>query len=71
MSANSVQPDQLAVTYEKAAELLSVSPRTVWSLVASNELRAVRIGRRCVRIPKAEIERFLAEHTGASRRQVA
>jgi excisionase family DNA binding protein len=55
--------DRLALTYREASDALGVSERTVWSLVASKQLRAARIGR-CVRIPRAELERFLSERAG-------
>jgi len=53
-------PEPLALTYEQAADLLGVSARTVWTLVDTGHLRAVRISRRLVRIPRIEVERFLA-----------
>ena len=58
--------DRLAYTYEEAAQLLGVSPRTAWGLCSEGKLRAVRVGKRSVRIPRAEIERFLSAATLAS-----
>jgi len=51
----------LALTDEQVAGLLNVSPRTVWSLVDTGKLKAVRIARRLVRIPRAEVEAYLAK----------
>jgi len=50
----------LAFSYEQTAKKLNCSPRTVFTMVANGQLRAIRLGRRLVRIPLAEIERFLA-----------
>ena len=53
------------VTYRQAAELLGVCERSVWKLVKENELKPVRIGR-SVRIPLAEIERFIEVQSAAA-----
>ena len=55
---------RLAFTYAEAAELIGCSPRTIWQLVADGELHAARIGR-LVRIPRGELERYLAERSAA------
>jgi excisionase family DNA binding protein len=52
-------PPVLTLTYREAAESLQVSSRSVWSLVKSGELIAVRIGR-SVRIPLTELHAYLA-----------
>ena len=52
----------LAVTYLEASKRLRVSERTIWQLVRDGKLKAFRIGR-SVRIPSAEIERFVVEQT--------
>ena len=44
---------------KEAARKLSVSPRTIWRMIADGQLIAVRI-RRCTRLRKAEIESCLA-----------
>jgi excisionase family DNA binding protein len=66
MSTTLARPaaEPLALTYAAAGELLGVSARTVFSLVARGELRAARFGR-SVRIRRAELERFLAEREAA------
>jgi excisionase family DNA binding protein len=51
--------EAMAISYRDAARRLSVCERTVWGLVRDGHLQAVRIGR-SVRIPVAELERFVA-----------
>ena len=51
-------PRPLAVG--EVAELLSVSPDTVRREVSRGQLRALRIGRRLLRIEPAEVARYLA-----------
>lgn len=51
-------PQRLAVTYLEAAEMLGLCERTVWQLVKDGKLKACRTGR-AVRIPVAELERYL------------
>lgn len=53
---------QLAVTYRDAGHKVGVCERTIWNLVKNRELKAIRIGR-SVRIPIAELERFIADQT--------
>jgi excisionase family DNA binding protein len=55
--------EALAVSIPEAARRLGVSARTVATLVARNELRSLRIGRRRV-IPTRVLEEFLnRDHT--------
>lgn len=56
---------RLAVTYLEAGQMLGVCERIVWQLVKDGELKAVRFGR-AVRIPVAELERFVREQSGAT-----
>ena len=51
------------LTYLQAAKLLGVSDRTVWSLVARDELPAVRFGR-SVRIDPADLRAFVQRAKG-------
>lgn len=53
---------KLLLTYGEAGELLGLSGRTVWTLVATGQLRACRIGR-SVRIPLVELEQYIARQT--------
>jgi excisionase family DNA binding protein len=48
------------VTVDELAALLRLHHRTIRKLIASGELRVVRIGR-AVRIREDEVERFLTE----------
>lgn len=53
-----MQMDKLAVNRFEAARLLSVSLRTLDSLLARGELRGRRVGRRII-FPLEELQRFL------------
>ena len=57
-----VKDEPLAINYRDAARRLSVCERTVWGLVRDGHLQVVRIGR-SVRIPVAELERFVTGST--------
>jgi excisionase family DNA binding protein len=46
------------LTIIECAEELKISERTLRDLLASGEIRAVRLGTRIVRIPRAEIDRL-------------
>ena len=52
--------DDEILTIEDAAKLLRVSPATVWRLVRSGALPAVRVGRKAVRIRRAELASIIA-----------
>ena len=62
MKVTADQQRTLATTYRGAARELEVCERVVWQLVKTGKLKAIRIGR-SVRIPRAELERFIAERT--------
>ena len=53
--------ERLAYSMREAAQALGICERSVWQLVKDQKLRATRIGRRSVRIPVAELERFIAD----------
>ena len=61
---NSAQEDDYLTVSEIAARL-KVNPQTVRNWITRNELRAVRVGARRVRILRADLDRFLAA-TGAT-----
>ena len=48
------------VTRFELAQLLKVSVRTVDRMIADGEIRVVRVHGKTVRIPKAEVERYLS-----------
>ncbi|NQV22936.1 MAG: helix-turn-helix domain-containing protein [Rhodopirellula sp.] len=56
--------NKLAVTYREAADSIGVCERTIWGLVRAGQLRAFRVGK-SVRIPVAELERFVSETTAS------
>jgi excisionase family DNA binding protein len=58
----------LAVDVREAARQLSLSPRTVASLVARRELRSRKVGRRRI-IPVAALEAFIIGRTGGIARR--
>jgi excisionase family DNA binding protein len=49
--------DQILYSVEQAARVLGLSPRLLWTFVASNELKTRRIGTR-VLIHRRELEKF-------------
>lgn len=50
---------KLAYKPAEAAELLSISERSLWSLMNEGRITPIKIGR-SVRYPHAELERFLS-----------
>jgi excisionase family DNA binding protein len=57
-SCKEMQSEKLAVSRFEAARLLSISLRTLDSLLARGELRGRRVGRRII-FPIEELQRFL------------
>lgn len=53
------------LTVSEVADMLGVSTMTVYRLVASGEIPAVRIGR-CVRIPRVEAEKRVIPQSASS-----
>jgi excisionase family DNA binding protein len=53
-----IQTERLAVDIREAAQMLSVSPRTIQNYIAAKLLPARKIGRRTV-IPIRALENFL------------
>jgi excisionase family DNA binding protein len=45
-----------SLSVRQVAERLSISPRTVWNLIARGQLRKIRLGCRLVRIPLEDVE---------------
>ena len=54
------------VRIPEAAELLSISPKTLWAYVAARKVDTVRIGR-SVRIPMRAIEELIEAGTTPAR----
>ena len=46
---NTIQPTPQFLTVKQVAARLSLSQRTVWSLATQGKIRALRLGKKCVR----------------------
>ena len=57
-------PETAAITVKDAAAKLSVSPRTIWRMIADGQLRAVRF-RRCTRVLANDVAKFLGNSVQA------
>jgi excisionase family DNA binding protein len=58
----SLSQERYAFSVKEVAGFLSVSSRTIWTLVKNGELPSFRIGTRCL-IEKAAIEKFIQART--------
>ena len=58
MATVTVRNPDLFLTIVEAADELKISERSLRSLIAAGEIRARRLGKRIVRIPRNEIERL-------------
>ena len=71
MSDASPQPatplPPVLLSRRQAAAYLSISPRTLWSLTASDQIRSVVIGSRMVRYAVADLDAFVASCRGGGR----
>lgn len=54
-------PDLQLLTASEAAQLLKVSPKTVYVMIEREEIATVRFGR-SVRIRKEDLENFINSH---------
>lgn len=50
------------VKVPQAAEMLAMSPKTIWQWIGERRIEVVRLGR-AVRVPISEIERLMEEGT--------
>lgn len=62
------RPAQHLLTETDAAEVLSVSPRTLWGLAAAGEIPFVRIGR-LKRYARPDLDDFIARHRTQKKRR--
>lgn len=62
--------DPELLTYEQAAERLTVSPRTVQSLVYQRKLLSVKVGG-ARRVPASAVDEFIAAGIAAARRAIS
>ena len=53
----------VALRVEELMPILGIGRNTAYELVRSGKLRSIRVGRQ-IRIPKAEVLRFLNTHAG-------
>ena len=51
----------LLVRPPQAAEILAISPRSLWSMTASGEIPHIRLGR-SVRYPLADLQEWIERH---------
>jgi excisionase family DNA binding protein len=61
--ADSSSPESHLLSAKAAAAALAISPRKLWALTASGELRCVRIGR-CVRFDPPDLAEFIERSKG-------
>ena len=59
MPDNSPTTPKLLLTADETARALAISPRTLWSLTKSGQLRSVRIGKKSVRYCVSDLEKFI------------
>ena len=55
--------ERILVKKQEAADRIQVSLRTLEKLIASEQIKTVRIAEKCVRIPVGELKRFAEENT--------
>jgi len=53
------QPERLAFTKTEFAALFGISLPTVERMIQKGDLHTIRVGQRCILIPKIEVERVL------------
>jgi excisionase family DNA binding protein len=58
MTAADFKVEPLAHSPDRAGQRLSINTRAVYTLIATGELRSMKIGKRRL-IPEAELQRFL------------
>jgi excisionase family DNA binding protein len=63
-----MQPAKLLLKVPEAAEMLALSPKTLWQWVSARQIGVVRLGR-AVRVPWSEIDRLVEEGTTPARRR--
>lgn len=60
---------KLALSPDETRAALGVGRTTMYNLIATGKLRAVRVNRRLI-VPLSEIERFLAENAASQDRVI-
>lgn len=54
-------PARLMVTAAEACQILGIKRTTFWEFTRCGRIRTVKIGRRGVRVPVSELQRFVDE----------
>ncbi len=54
-----LNPERLAYSKGEVAKILGVSLSTIGRMIHAGKLRAVRVGRRRILVPRTELERLL------------
>lgn len=62
-----VEPGSLLVKEKTAARMLSISPRTLWSLAASGAIPKIRVGARSVRYRVEDLSLWVASQAATRR----
>jgi excisionase family DNA binding protein len=64
MPTATLKPNDVFLTPAEAADLLKISDRSLREFRKRGTIRAVRLGERTIRYPRAEIERLAAAGCG-------
>lgn len=64
-----MESEALLLTTKQAAELLSISERTLWTLTNAGEVPCVHPAKRCVRYARHDLEDFIRRKTTCNRRK--
>lgn len=62
-----MQNESLLLSARDAARLLAVSERTLYTLTREGRIQSVKIGARCVRYDRRDLEAFVEECKGGGR----
>ncbi|GMV88493.1 MAG: hypothetical protein AMXMBFR81_14240 [Chthonomonas sp.] len=54
------------LTIKQACHVLAIGRSQLWCLIRAGRIRTVRIGKRGVRVPVLEIDRFVRESLGVA-----
>lgn len=61
--------NRLLVSVPEAAEMLSLTPKGLWTMVGRRDIETVKVGR-LRKVPLSAIEAYIAEHTTPVRPKV-
>ena len=63
MASDDKPSEQLLLTVTQAGALLGFGRSTVYELIKEGQIPVVRLGPRRVRVPRRELERWIADRT--------